>query len=218
MKTAYSEAYLREAMTNMGEMIDYIANDCRADRNEFFRLFTSSGLAEEFECGNPKYVAGMSGAELAWETWRIMGIRAAYPDVGLRFCRTADYWEGWILAYTQWKLNLSYRKIMTVLSFSELDAMYPRFHEMPEDRFVENLQLMLEQSESRETKLAQFRRLRAYSQKMLAEKSGVSLRAIQQYEQRQKNINKAAAEAVAALAECLECRVEDLLESCSRLL
>lgn len=217
MKTAYSEAYLQEAMTNMAEMIDYIANDCRADRNEFFRLFISSGLADEFGCGNPKYVAGMSGAELAWETWRIMGIRAEHPDVGLRLCRTADYWEGWILAYAQWKLNQTYRKIMTGISFSELDTMYPRFHEMPEDRFVEKLQLMLEQPESRDTKLAQFRRLRAYSQKMLSEKSGVSLRAIQQYEQRRKNINKAAAEAVAALAECLECGVEDLLETCSRL-
>ena len=59
--------------------------------------------------------------------------------------------------------------------------------------------------------LAFYRRMRAYSQRLLSEKSGVSLRAIQQYEQRQKSINKAA-ESVLALSESLGCTPEDLME------
>ena len=47
---------------------------------------------------------------------------------------------------------------------------------------------------------------------MLAEKSGVALRMIQQYEQRAKDINKATAISVVALAKTLGCQVEDLLE------
>ena len=46
----------------------------------------------------------------------------------------------------------------------------------------------------------------------MAEKSGVALRMIQQYEQRAKNINKVAAENLFALAQALGCRAEDLLE------
>ena len=42
--------------------------------------------------------------------------------------------------------------------------------------------------------------------------SGVPVRSIQQYEQRRKDLNKAAAETVAALARALFCSVEDLLE------
>ena len=51
-----------------------------------------------------------------------------------------------------------------------------------------------------------------YSQKALAEKSGVTLRMIQQYEQRAKDINKATGMNLVALAKTLGCRVEDLLE------
>ena len=50
------------------------------------------------------------------------------------------------------------------------------------------------------------------SQAQLARESGVPVRSIQQYEQRQKDLNKAAAETVARLARALFCSVEDLLE------
>ena len=46
----------------------------------------------------------------------------------------------------------------------------------------------------------------------LAVISGVPVRSIQQYEQRRKDLTKAAAETVAAQARALICSVEDLLE------
>ena len=46
----------------------------------------------------------------------------------------------------------------------------------------------------------------------LADLSSVPVRTIQQYEQRQKNINKAQAEYLVALAKVLYCEVEDLME------
>ncbi len=51
------------------------------------------------------------------------------------------------------------------------------------------------------------------SQSQLAKMSGVSLRSIQMYEQRNKDINKAQAETLLRLARTLGCRMEDLLES-----
>ena len=49
------------------------------------------------------------------------------------------------------------------------------------------------------------------SQSELAKKSGVSLRAIQSYEQGYKDINKAQVVAVLSLAEALECDVYEII-------
>jgi len=46
----------------------------------------------------------------------------------------------------------------------------------------------------------------------LAERSGVSIRSIQMYEQRNKNINKASADTMYRLAKALGCTMEDLIE------
>ena len=53
---------------------------------------------------------------------------------------------------------------------------------------------------------------RGLSQADLAEKSGVSKRTIQAYEQRDKDINKASVEIVSKLASALNCSIDDLLE------
>ena len=56
------------------------------------------------------------------------------------------------------------------------------------------------------------RKISGYTQKELAEKVGVNLRTLQQYEIRAKDINKAAGTTLLALSKVLGCRVEDLLE------
>ena len=59
----------------------------------------------------------------------------------------------------------------------------------------------------------QARRLAAgLSQSQLARAAGVPVRTLQQYEQRQKNINHARADYVAALARALGCSAIDLFE------
>ena len=50
------------------------------------------------------------------------------------------------------------------------------------------------------------------TQAELAKRSNVSLRSIQMYEQRNKDINRASAETVLSLAKVLGCTMEDLLE------
>ena len=70
MTPAYEEMYLNDAMCAMGEMLDYAVHDCGCDGGLFFTQFLSSGVAEQFERGNPKFVGGMSGVELALEVFR----------------------------------------------------------------------------------------------------------------------------------------------------
>ena len=52
-----------------------------------------------------------------------------------------------------------------------------------------------------------------YSQRELAEKSGVNLRTLQQYELRAKDINKAATETLLKLSKTIGCKIEDLPEN-----
>lgn len=63
-----------------------------------------------------------------------------------------------------------------------------------------------------ETNLKRIRTTYGCSQRELAEMSGVGLRSIQMYEQRNKDINKAQSESLYRLAKSLGCTMEDLLE------
>jgi len=60
--------------------------------------------------------------------------------------------------------------------------------------------------------LKNIRTQRGYSQKQLAELSGVNVRMIQFYEQGARDINIAQADTVYKLAQALECNMEELLE------
>lgn len=61
------------------------------------------------------------------------------------------------------------------------------------------------------TKLQDLRKASGLSQSQLADLSGVNLRSLQYYEQGAKDINKASAQTVFALARALGCRMESLL-------
>ena len=63
-----------------------------------------------------------------------------------------------------------------------------------------------------ETNLKRIRTTYGCTQAELSKRSGVSLRSIQMYEQRNKNINKASVETIYSLAKVLGCSMEDLIE------
>ena len=62
------------------------------------------------------------------------------------------------------------------------------------------------------TRLRMYRERMGLSQSELARESGVSVRMIQHYEQRQKDLNKAQTRTVWLLATELHCSMEDLME------
>ena len=65
---------------------------------------------------------------------------------------------------------------------------------------------------NQDTKLARQRRLMGYSQHLLAKKSGVNLRMIQQYESKSRDIGKASFNTLWLLSKALQCRPEDLVD------
>ena len=62
------------------------------------------------------------------------------------------------------------------------------------------------------SKLKSYREQRGLSQSGLADRSGISVRMIQHYEQGDKDINKAAVQTVKKLADALNVKIEDLIE------
>ena len=211
MTYAYDKHYLDDSMRTLGEAFDYAANDCGVSLDELYGMFVSSGIARQFEVGVPKYISGMSGTELAMEIFSRAGVKKSCGELRVAYDASPEYWCGWILAYYQWFTSKSFKDIRKSVSMEEVLKMYPTLHEAHENKFVEILDKIIARQEL-PTKLSALRKNVGYSQKELAEKSGVTIRMIQQYEQRAKDINKASVSNLIALSKTLGCRIEDLLE------
>lgn len=137
----------------------------------------------------------------------------SYRRVTPRFTldRSEEYWTGWALAYFQWETALSFSEIIGYVPIEKIRAMYSPYHEMDISRFVDHMNERIREAKHL-TNLKLLRTRSGFSQSQLASSSGVPLRTIQQYEQRQKNINKAQAEYIFMLSRSLSCDPEDLLE------
>ena len=89
--------------------------------------------------------------------------------------------------------------------------MYSPLHEADITKFVDIAEEKM-QAFFHETNLKRFRTAYGCTQAELAKRSDVTLRSIQMYEQRNKNINKASAESLYRISKVLGCSVENLLE------
>lgn len=208
---AYDKVYLDKARTSLARMLDFAVYDLNYIISDFFDMFLISEVAARFEHGESSVLAGKSGVELAYEVLEQMG--GAVGRVKPRYAgnRSEEYWTGWALAYYQWETALSFSQIVKYVPIEVIKALYTPYHEMDIRQFVDKMN-ELYQSAKTETNLKIIRKRAGFSQKELSEQSGIPLRTIQQYEQRQKNINKAAAEYMISLSQTLLCDPKELLE------
>ena len=125
--------------------------------------------------------------------------------------RSREYWIGWAVAYYQWFSSRKYGDIFKVVTFEDLQNMYYTLHEADISKFVDIMDQRI-QDFFPETNLKRIRTGYGCTQAALAKLSGVSLRSIQMYEQRNKDINKASVETIHRIAKVLGCTIEDLME------
>ena len=213
MMNAYNESYLDDAMQNLGDMVEYAVCDCGYDADKFFGWFISSGVASKFEKGNPQFITGMSGFELAEAVLKatnivLPGIAPSHPDFKGR-----EYWAGWIFAYDQWQSSRRFEDIVADgLTLSTVFGMYIH-HEADNSKFVESADAIIRRNkETRKSKLHTIRKARGFTQQQLSDASGVALRMVQLYEQKQNDLSKAQVNVVIALAKALGCEIEDLID------
>lgn len=211
MIQAYHECYLHDAQRMLAELSAIATVVYGIDFDMFSHVFVASGLAEMIEDGNPYAISGRSSVEA------FMELRDEYfPGLEEREIKPGmetlpEYWAGWILAYLAWRTSLPFKRIFNVMSYQEIVMAYYPYHEADPEKFVEDfIERMADPR--RPTALKRIREGCQMTQKELSEKSGVPLRAIQLYEQRQNDIDKAAFSTVNRLAKALYVEPADLME------
>ena len=209
MTYAYDKLYLEQARKNMGNMFDAAVYRLGYDLPIFFEKFVASDLAEGFGRGVPAIVVGRSGTELAIEVLE----RSGDTDVKLKgqpaMNRSQEYWTGWALAYYQWVTGIPFSELIKRIPIAVIQSLYNPYHEMDIRHFVDKMNALYGETDS---KLKLLRTKAGLSQSQLAQLTGIPVRTLQQYEQRQKNINKAQGEYMLTLSKVLCCKLEDLME------
>ena len=208
---AYHEMYLRSSMTNLANMFDFAINDFGLGSDDFVPMFLSSATCRRLENAEPKYLIGMCGEELAMRV--IEETTGVIPagEIKERYYRTPDFWCGWVICYYHWLRNIPYRELFSIMAYEDIASLYRTLHEADISRFADVMDSKRKQR-AEETNLKRIRTAYGCSQSELARRSGVSLRSIQMYEQRNKDINKGQSEAIMNLSRALGCSMEDLLE------
>ena len=222
--TAYAETYVAGAQQRLGAMLDFAVNGMGAEASAFYERFLTCPASARFAAGDPAIIAGRSGIELAIE---VLGndvgntnpvshpidapANAWSPTHGA----SPEYWCGWALAFYQWASGFSFPAIEKRVSISRILTLYTPYHEMDVRQFCDRIDELAQQAHP-QTNLQARRQAAGFSQRQLACASGIPVRTLQQYEQRQKNINHARADCLEMLARTLGCRSSDLFERTAR--
>lgn len=206
---AYSQLYLSKASRAVGNMLHDAVLEFGVDGTDFLKRFIQSDVAEQFESGNPKYIAGKSGLELFLEVMEKTTGNTYNADLIENYDRSPVYWVGWMLTHYQWYSGRTFKSILDTIPYNELIGLYGTLHEADIQKSYEVLDSHFAKSES---KLKLARKHCGLTQEALANESGVSLNTIRAYERKSKDLNKAQFEIVMRLAKALKCDVSELLE------
>lgn len=209
---AYNESYLSDAMSGLGAMLDYAINACGEPLPMFYARFLRSGIPEQMERENPRYLCGLSGIELAQAVARRTGnpVRDAEPFIDMG---SQEYWSGWTLAYLQWYFGISFKALQAAGIHAEsLRARYATLHEADLSKSVAYAAKLLAQHQRQSNPLKCLRKNAGLTQQSLADRSGLSLRVLRAYEQSQLSLSNASAASLMRLARALGCKPEDLLQ------
>ena len=202
MTHAYDKVYLEKARSNLGRMLDFAVYDLDFRLTDFYKLFLASDAAQRFGNGDPA---------LAYSVLSSAGQPKQRAQPRYTVNRSEEYWTGWALAYYQWETGISFSELDRYVPVEKVRSLYSPYHEMDIRQFCERMNELYREAKP-ETNLKLLRRQAGLSQGQLAALSGISVRTIQQYEQRQKSINKAQAEYLVRLSQSLCCNMEQLLE------
>ena len=208
---AYQEKYVTRAQHRLATAFDYAVNVFNIPAPEFINMFIVSSYSKRIEKGDTFLIFGRSGIELVLDIYHEITLKDLEVTPELRMNRTVEYWVGWAIAYYQWYSNRTFAEIFEVFSFEELQQLYYPLHETDISKFVEIVDERVK-SFFHETNLKRIHKNAGLKQAELAKQSGVNIRSIQMYEQRNNDINKASFETVYRLSNALGCDIERLFE------
>ena len=137
MARAYKKPYLSGAMRNLAVMMDCGVRKYGYPIEEFYDKFLASDVSRQFAGGNPRYLVGMSGAELADMVMEASGSAISKDNDGT-YTVGPEYWSGWALAYYQWLTHRSFDYMRRKgLGIKEVVSMYHPLHEADLSKFAD---------------------------------------------------------------------------------
>ena len=208
---AYDETSVYTAQNILGNAVDFSLNTLHVDPDLFGNALSVSDASKQFASGNPRYVSGITGCELARCILDETHTSYSEAEDVMYLDKSPEYWAGWALAFYQWFSSRSFMDILAAVPLSDITCMYPVYHEMDILQFVDRMDELMVKAYPF-TRLKTIRTNCGLSQSGLASVSGVALRQIQLLEQRQRDINMTAASTLLKLSRALCCRMEDLME------
>lgn len=208
MTRSYDNIFLEDAMFSLGAMLDYAVNTCKEDLSLFYSRFLASGIATQISIGNPKYLSGMSGIEIAKEVARRTG--DSLTDMNsIISLGSPEFWTGWTMAYIQWYFNTDFNTLnLKGLTISELHSRYTVLHEAD---ISKSLAFAYSVLNSFKKPLKAARRNSGMSQEELARQSGVPLRTIRAYEQNQLSPANGGTAGILNISKTIGCPIDSLL-------
>jgi hypothetical protein len=137
MARAYKKMYLNDAMRNLAVMLDCGVRKYGYSIQDFYKKFLMSDVSRQFANGNPRYLVGLSGAELTDMVVQQSGNAVSDKNDGT-YTVGPEFWAGWVLAYYQWRSRRSFAYMQKKgLGITEVISMYNPLHEADVMKFVD---------------------------------------------------------------------------------
>lgn len=138
MMHAYIEPYLKDVMRNLGVMSHFCINEYGLTPEQFSVLFSKSLVAEQISNGNPRFLTGMSGKEMADMMMEESKEQSNVTTSTDMYHVTPEYWAGWVMAYYQWFTAKSFAQMFADgKTYDKVLKMYHPMHEADLAKVVE---------------------------------------------------------------------------------
>ena len=140
MALPYDEMYLASVQQNLGFFFQVSLRELNLSAMQVQETFLASEIPAQIENGNPDFLCGKSGYELALIafpnllTGEILDKALAEP-----FYPQAEYWSGMVLAYCQWKSGKTFSEILANYPLERILSDYHLMHEADITKMAEQV-------------------------------------------------------------------------------
>lgn len=140
MALPYDEMYLASVQQNLGFFFQVSLRELNLSATQVQESFLASEIPAQIENGNPDFLCGKSGYELALIAFpdlltnKILDKALAEP-----FYPQAEYWSGMVLAYCQWKSGKSFSEILAHYPLERILSDYHLMHEADITKMAEQV-------------------------------------------------------------------------------
>ena len=144
MAYPYDEIYLESVQKNLGFFFQISLRNLNLLPQDVQNTFLASDVSKQIEMGNPDFLCGKSGYELALIAFpKILTDDIIKQAISEPFYPEAEYWSGTVLAYIQWKSGKSFSEILSHYPLERILSDYHLMHEADITKMAEMIESTL---------------------------------------------------------------------------